>query len=198
MAQRPPTSSELNELATRAEAAPLGAWRRQEGGELEHFTLRRGQGEAELHLFAPAEAGDAVTRLLEAARADLPRLVAEVRRLRDEVEALQSEQKARPAAASAPAPARRAAEAMEIDDDAPLALAAPFHVGPKEMKAAQTDPLAALSVQVARALLPDAKEMERARLIAMAFAASRGQMDDFWAARKMRSTGKKTAAAKKK
>ena len=80
-----------------------------------------------------------------------------------------------------------AAEAQEIDDDdAVLALAAPFHVGPKEMKAAATDPLAALSVQVARALLPDAKEVERARLIAMAFAASRGQMDDFWAARKMR------------
>jgi hypothetical protein len=118
-----------------------------------------------------------------------------VRRLRDEVDTLQAEQKARPAAA-APAPARRAAEAMEIDDDAPLALAAPFHVGPKEMKAAQTDPLAALSVQVARALLPDAKEIERARLIAMAFAATRGQMDDFWAARKMRSATKKAESAK--
>ena len=79
-----------------------------------------------------------------------------------------------------------------------LALAAPFHVGPKEMKAAATDPLAALSVQVARALLPDAKEVERARLIAMAFAASRGQMDDFWAARKMRGGKKAAAAAKKK
>ena len=73
-------------------------------------------------------------------------------------------------------------------------MAAPFHVGPKEMKAAASDPLAALAVQVARALLPDAREVERARLIAMAFAATRGHMDDFWAARKMRG-GKKAAAA---
>ena len=41
-------------------------------------------------------------------------------------------------------------------------------------------------------------DYERARLIAMAFAASRGQMDDFWSARKMRGGTKKKAAAKKK
>jgi hypothetical protein len=196
MGQRPPTSSELNELAARAAAAPGGAWRKQEGGGLDHFTMRGGSGTGELHLYVPGEAGEAITRLLDAARADMPRLVAEIQRLRAEVEALQSEQSRRAAQpAAAPAPRRPAAEAQEIDDDdAVLALAAPFHVGPKEMKAAATDPLAALSVQVARALLPDAKEVERARLIAMAFAASRGQMDDFWAARKMRG-GKKTAAA---
>lgn len=195
MPQRPPTSSELENLATLAEAAPSGSWRKQEGGGLDHFTLRGGSGTADLHLYAPPEAGAAVTRLLEAARADMPRLVAEVQRLRAEVEALQSEQTQRAAkSTAAPAPRRPAAEAQEIDDgDAALALAAPFHVGPKEMKAAATDPLAALSVQVARALLPDAKEVERARLIAMAFAATRGNMDDFWAARKMR--GGKNAAA---
>ena len=194
MAQRPPTHSELQDLEARAEAAPSGSWRRQEGGGLDHFALRRGQGESEVHLYAPPDVGEAVTRLLEAARADLPRLVAEVRRLREEVDALQGERDARPAVKAAP---RATAAAMEIDEDAPLALAAPFHVGPKEMKAAQTDPLAALSVQVARALLPDAKEIERARLIAMAFAATRGQMEDFWSARKMRSAGKKAAAKKK-
>ena len=194
MAQRPPTHSELDDLATRAEAAPPGSWRKQEGDGLEHFTLRRGPGEADVHLYAPAEVGEALTRLAEAARADLPRLVAEVRRLREEVDALQAERASRPAPARA-AP-RVSPDSMEIDDDAPLALAAPFHVGPKEMKAAASDPLAALAVQVARALLPDAKEIERARLIAMAFAATRGQMDDFWSARKMRSAGKK--AAKKK
>jgi hypothetical protein len=85
-----------------------------------------------------------------------------------------------------------------MDDEAALSLAAPFRVGPKEMKAAQTDPLAALSVQVAKALQPDAKELERARLIAMAFAASKGDLDAFWAARKMRtqSTGGKTSRKK--
>ena len=194
MAHRPPTSTELDDLTARAEAVPTGTWRKQEGRGLDHFTLRGAAGTAELHLYAPAEAGAAVTRLLEAARADMPRLVAEVQRLRSEVEALQAERDQRAARpAAAPAPRRPVGEAQEIDDDAALALAAPFHVGPKEMKAAATDPLAALSVQVARALLPDAREVERARLIAMAFAASRGQMDDFWAARKMRG-GKKTAA----
>ena len=196
MAQRPPTHSELEDLAARAAAAPSGTWRKQEGGGLDHFTIRGGPGNGDVDLYAPAEAGAAITRLLDAARADMPRLVAEVQRLRAEVEALQSEQAQRAAKpAAAPAPRRPAAEAQEIgDDDAVLALAAPFHVGPKEMKAAATDPLAALSVQVARALLPDAKEVERARLIAMAFAASRGQMDDFWTARKMRG-GKKTAGS---
>jgi len=197
MAQRPPVSSELEDLAAHAAAAPSGTWRKQEGEGLEHFALRGASGTADLHLYAPAEAGEAVTRLFDAARADLPRLVAEVQRLRSEVEALQSE-KDRRVDKPAAAPARRPAmEDVEIDDDAALALAAPFHVGPKEMKAAASDPLAALSVQVARALLPDAKEVERARLIAMAFAATRGNMDDFWAARKMRA-GKKTAAPAKK
>ena len=193
MAQRPPTHSELEDLAARAAAAPSGTWRKQEGGALDHFTLRGAAGTADLHLYAPAETGEAVPRLLEAARADLPRLLAEVQRLRAEVEALQSERDRRAEKPAAAPPRRSAAEALEMDDDAALALAAPFHVGPKEMKAAASDPLAALAVQVARALLPDAKEVERARLIAMAFAASRGQMDDFWAARKMR--GGKTAAA---
>jgi hypothetical protein len=197
MAQRPPTNAELDDLAAAASAAPSGGWRKQEGGGLDHFTLRGTAGQPEAHLHAPEEVGAAVTRLLDAARADMPRLVAEVRRLRDEVEALQSERDQRASRpAAAPAPRRPAAEDHEIDDDAAVALSAPFHVGPKEMKAAAADPLAALSVQVARALLPDAKEVERARLIAMAFAASRGQMDDFWAARKMRG-GKKTAPAAK-
>ena len=197
---RPPTNAELDDLAARADAAPSGSWRKQEGGGLDHFTLRGALGTGDLHLYAPVEAGAAITRLLDAARADMPRVVAEVQRLRAEVEALQSEQAQRAAkSTAAPAPRRPAAEAQEIDDDdAVLALAAPFHVGPKEMKAAATDPLAALSVQVARALLPDAKEVERARLIAMAFAASRGQMDDFWAARKMRGGKKATAGAETK
>lgn len=200
MAQRPPTASELEDLAARAAAAPSGSWRKQEGEGLEHFALRGSAGAGDAHLYASPEAGKAITSLLDAARADVPRLVAEVQRLRAEVEMLQAEKDRRPdrPAAAAVVAKRPAMDDLEIDDDSALALAAPFHVGPKEMKAAATDPLAALSVQVARALLPDAKEIERARLIAMAFAASRGQMEDFWAARKMRGgTKKKKAAAKK-
>ena len=70
-------------------------------------------------------------------------------------------------------------------------------MGPKESKAAQTDPLVALSVQVARALQSDAKEIERARLIAMAFAASKGDLDSFWTARRMRAQSTKTAKTPK-
>src|SRR6187455_3352411 len=98
MPTRPPTGAELEDLAKRADRAPAGSWRKQEGDALDHFTLRGGSGD--LHLYAPAEAGEAVTRLLEAARADLPRLVDEVRRVRAEVETLQSE--SRPAAKPAP------------------------------------------------------------------------------------------------
>lgn len=196
MPTRPPTAAELQDLAARAAAAPAGAWRKQDGDALDHFTLRGASSGGDLHLYATPPAGEAVTRLLEAARADLPRLVDEVRRLRAEVDALQSEARRPAKAAPEAAPRARAAEVQEIDDEAPLALAAPFHVGPKEMKAAATDPLAALAVQVARALLPDAKEVERARLIAMAFAATRGHLDDFWAARKMRG-GKKAAGRKR-
>ena len=197
MKERPPTSSELDDLAARAAAAPPGTWRKQEGGGLDHFTLRGGSGTGDLHLYAPSAAGEAVTRLLDAARADMGRLVAEVQRLRAEVEALQTVP-ARRAEKQAAASAPRSPASLEIEDDAPLAMAAPFHVGPREMKAAASDPLAALAVQVARALLPDAKEVERARLIAMAFAATRGHMDDFWAARKMRGGTKAVAAQKKK
>jgi len=52
--------------------------------------------------------------------------------------------------------------------------------------AARSDPLAALSVQVAKALSPDASPVDRARLIAMAFAASQGDLETFWAARRQR------------
>jgi hypothetical protein len=189
MPTRPPTNAELDELATRADAAPAGAWRKQDGDAADHFTLRGGSAAGDLHLFAPGEAGEAITRLLDAARTDMPRLVDEVRRLRAEVDTLQSESRPAPRAAET-----KARPALDIADDAPLALSAAFHVGPKEMKAAASDPLAALAVQVARALQPDAKEVERARLIAMAFAATRGHMDDFWAARKMRGGGKKADA----
>jgi hypothetical protein len=64
------------------------------------------------------------------------------------------------------------------------------------MKAAKDDPLVALAVQVAKALQSDAREVERARLIAMAFAAARGDTAGFWAARAQR--GAKAKAEKKK
>jgi hypothetical protein len=131
----------------------------------------------------------------------VPRLAEEVKRLREEIDraraAAREARAARPAEKSERPAAPRVPEALPIDDDTALGLAAPFRVGPKEAKAAQTDPLVALAVQVARALQPDAKEIERARLIAMALAATRGDMDAFWAARKMRTT-KSAGTTKKK
>ena len=86
-----------------------------------------------------------------------------------------------------------------MDDDAALSLAAPFRVGPKEMKAAQTDPLAApLRSGGERPSSPTPKNSSAPALIAMAFAASKGDLDAFWAARKMRTQPEAGKAARKK
>jgi septal ring factor EnvC (AmiA/AmiB activator) len=200
---RPLSDDELKAILERAARLGDRGWRQQPEAALGVFTLRAADADDAVHLYAPPDKGRAIVETLESARQDLPRLAEEVRRLREEVDNARA--KAREAARARPAEKDeraaappRAAEAFAMDDDAALSLAAPFRVGPKEMKAAQTDPLAALSVQVAKALQPDAKEIERARLIAMAFAASKGDLDAFWAARKMRTppAGGKTGRKK--
>lgn len=187
----------MDALVGRAEVLPDRGWRQQEGGGVDLFVLRAPDDEI-VHLYARRERGQALVEGLDAARVELPRLVEEVRRLRAQLD----EQRARPAGppeakAQAPAQAQTPtrAEPAAVDDEGALSLAAPFRVGPREVRAAKDDPLAALSVQVARALSGDAKEVERARLIAMAFAASRGDMEAFWSARRMRTT---PGAGKKK
>lgn len=196
--RRPHTEAELDALAERGAALSDRGWRHQETDGLDFFALRDPTGEQVLHLYARPEAGRQVVAALDAARVELPRLVSEVKRLRGALE----EAKSRPAAKAAPAPAapppaRGRPDEVPVDEDTPLGLSAAFRVGPREAKAAQTDPLAALAVQVAKALSSDAKELERARLIAMALAASRGDLEAFWAARKMRATGGKPAGKKK-
>lgn len=132
----------------------------------------------------------------ERAHRAVPRLVDTVRRLRREADAAreeaarlgQKEKTARPAAAD---PDKQgAAEALGS------LLSAPFNVSPKAAAAAKSDPLAALAVQVARALGEGAPDIERARLIAMALAATQGEMDRFWEARRQRPP--RQAAARKK
>jgi len=201
-AGRPLTDGELEAMVARAGTLGDRGWRQQPDAGLGLFTLRVADADDAVHLYAPEARGRAIVEALESARQDLPRLVEEVQRLRQEIEtaraAAREAGRARPAEkGEAPAPAR-AEEAFALDDDAGLGLAAPFRVGPKEAKAAQTDPLVALSVQVARALQADAKEIERARLIAMAFAASKGDLDGFWSARKMRTQSAGKAGARKK
>jgi hypothetical protein len=202
-ANRPLSDDELTAILERAARLGDRGWRQQPEAGLGVFALRVADADDAVHLYAPPDKGRAIVETLESARQDLPRLAEEVRRLREEADraraAAREAARARPAEkGERPAAPPRAAEAFAVDDDAALSLAAPFRVGPKEMKAAQTDPLAALSVQVAKALQPDAKEIERARLIAMAFAASKGDLDAFWSARKMRtsSTGGKTSRKK--
>jgi len=202
-ANRPLSDDELQAILERAARLGDRGWRQQPDAGLGVFTLRAADADDAVHLYAPQDKGRAIVETLESARQDLPRLAEEVRRLREEADrartaAREAARSRPPDKGERPAAPPRAAEAFAVDDDSALSLAAPFRVGPKEMKAAQTDPLAALSVQVAKALQPDAKEIERARLIAMAFAASKGDLDAFWAARKMRTqpAGAKTSRKK--
>jgi hypothetical protein len=200
---RPLSDEEVKAILERAARLGDRGWRQQPEAGLGVFTLRVADADDAVHLYAPADKGRAIVEALESVRQDLPRLAEEVRRLRQEADSARATAReaarARPAEKDVrPAAPPRAAEAFAMEDEAALSLAAPFRVGPKEMKSAQTDPLAALSVQVAKALQPDAKEIERARLIAMAFAASKGDLDAFWSARKMRTQPGAARAARKK
>jgi hypothetical protein len=135
------------------------------------------------------------------ALAAVPRLAAEVRRLRGRLQDMETEESRRekearrgkPAERDTEKPARAPAEPAE---DLASLLAAPFRVSARSAAAAKDDPLAALAVQVARSLSDEAGEVERARLIAMAFAAAEGNMDAFWQARRQRSLSKLSALAK--
>jgi hypothetical protein len=156
----------------------------------------------EIALTLEQERGKAWVQPDEAARRALravPRLVAEVRRLRERVGGLESEQdrlakEAKRAGKAEPEPRARV-EAAPPDDLGSL-LAAPFRVSAKAAAAAKDDPLAALAIQVAKSLAEDASEVERARLIAMAFAAAEGNLETFWTARRQRSLGKLAGLAK--
>jgi hypothetical protein len=174
---------DLEAIEKRAAALARGQWRRGRLGAADVFVQREaGQDAAQLH--AAEDVGEAVM----AAGGDLKALAAEVRRLQAEVEELQAR------AAPKGAPAAKARPSAELEEEASGLLAAPFHVSAKAAKAAQTDPLVALAVQASKALQPDAKEIERARLIAMSLAATSGDMEAFWSARRQR--GGKTSKKK--
>lgn len=167
---------DLEAVEKRAAALGRGQWRRARLGSSDVFVQREaGQDAAQLH--AAEDVGEAVMN----AGGDLKALAAEVRRLQAQVDEAETR-------ASKATPAAKAQPPGPADEEASSLLAAPFRVGPKAMKAAQTDPLVALAVQAARATQPDAKEIERARLIAMSLAATTGDMEAFWAARRQRST----------
>jgi hypothetical protein len=176
-----PSAAELSEVEERA--ARAARWRRLEGDALAAFVLREGPGREPAHLYAPAELGEALTRVA----ADAGRLAAALRKERSAAEDLRSRLERAESRDPARGARREATSDIFAEEEAAVSLAAPFRVGPKAVHAAKTDPLTALAVQVARAMQPEAPEVERARLIAMAFAASRGDMEGFWAARRQRA-----------
>jgi hypothetical protein len=138
--------------------------------------------------------------LAESVGQKLPRLREELRAARAEAEslraALEKEKEYLERASRQPHPphSRRREEPDEQAEAAGALLAAPFRVSAKAAAAARADPLAALAVQVAKALSPEASAVDRARLIAMAFAASQGDFEAFWAARRQRKTPAKPNA----
>jgi hypothetical protein len=136
---------------------------------------------------------------LAAVRA-VPSLVAEVKRLRRAVmehEDRRREEHARKGVAPEPAPVRAPEIPEGVLDDLGSLLSAPFRVSSRAATAAKDDPLAALAVQVARATGDGAPEKERARLIAMAFAAAEGDLDGFWEARRSRKAPGSAPARKR-
>ncbi len=135
---------------------------------------------------------DTLAQKIPRVRDDLRAARAEADELRAALEKEKSSAKARPAVA-APGDARSEAVVRETEEMGAL-LAAPFRVSARATAAARTDPLAALAVQVAKALAADAGPVERARLIAMAFAASQGDLEAFWAARRQRKAAARPIA----
>lgn len=134
----------------------------------------------------------------ERAHKAVPRLVEAVRRLRREVASAREEAERAEGRASEkkPAPLPDPAKEGAVEALGSL-LSAPFNVSPRAASQAKDDPLKALAVQVAKALADGAPEIERARLIAMALAASQGDMERFWEARKQRAPRKPAAPRKK-
>jgi len=173
-------NGDVTELLASAERFAKGRWRRDRRG-VDTYVLRNGDESAEL--IASEETATALLDLLASAPAELAARDRELRRLRERIEDLEARQ-AETAAATTRAPKRREPATLE---DTPLALVAPFHPSPQLVAAAKQDPLLALAVQATKAMQPDAKELERARLNAMSYAASRRDMDAFWSASKQRS-----------
>lgn len=173
--------------------------------------LDHGEGDGELaELLRLAPAGSTISFQLESGRDGrawvkpdeaaervhkaVPRLVETIRRLRREAEAAREEVDRLSKKEKLPPP--RDTDKQGAADALGSLLSAPFNVSPRAASAAKDDPLVALAVQVAKALGEGAPDIERARLIAMALAATQGEMDRFWEARKQRAPRKAAAGRK--
>jgi len=173
-----------------------GTWRKDDEAPLSRWSLRTGGKRYEVWTDPPT--ADALFALLQALPATIERLERERDRIAGEVDALtaardalQRRQSQGAAARPAPAPSKAERGSSASLDDVPLAMIGTFRADdPKLKAAAKKDPLVALAVQVAKATDPDASELDRARLRAMATAVSRGDLETFWAASAERSKKK--------
>ncbi len=194
---KPNGTPDVDGLARRLDGLARRRWSSADG--LACLTL--GAGEAEITLYARPAAAAAFLETVGAAGAVLEDARAEVATLQRRVETLERQVAAARDAepdSRRPAAARRGATTAGARaatlEDLPAALIAPFHPDARTLKAATENPLVALAVQAARTMQPEAGELERARLLAMAYAASTGDMTRFWAARTQRSAKKMRSA----
>lgn len=179
-------------------AAVTGDWQREDAS-LEQWTLRA--GDRPLRFAADRATGNAITRGLAA----VPELVAKLQNknhaLAEEIDQLHAAldaAKRRPAAPataaaavkSAVPPSKAAKPELSSLEHVPLAMIGGFTLTPKLKDAAKKDPLVALAVQVDKAMSPDASDLDRARLVAMANAIARGDLATFWSASTERSKKK--------
>jgi hypothetical protein len=175
-----------------------GTWRKDDEAPLSRWSLRTGGKRYEVWTDPPT--ADALFALLQALPATVERLERERDRLAGEVDELTAERdalqrKQSHGTTSRPAPAKAERAPSASLDDVPLAMIGTFRADdPKIKAAAKKDPLMALAVQIAKATDPDASELDRARLRAMATAVSRGDLNTFWAASAERSKKKLTGA----
>lgn len=178
-------------------AAVTGDWQREDAS-LEQWTLR--SGDRTLRFAADRATGNAITRGLAA----VPELVLKLQSKNealaaevDELHAKLDEAKRRPTApapaaankSAAPPPKASKPELSSLEH-VPLAMIGGFTLTPKLKEAAKKDPLVALAVQVDKAMGPDASDLDRARLVAMANAIARGDLTTFWSASTERSKKK--------
>ena len=165
-------------------AALTGTWKRDDE-RLARWTLRAGGA---LYAFtADDETGTAIVsalqrlpEVIDALRKERDTLAAERDDLQDELKhAAKRPMPAQHGPAAAPRPAAGTSTSLA---DVPLSMIGTFSVSPKVQAAAKKDPLMALVVQIDKAMKPEASDLDRARLLAMAAAVSRGDLDTFWAA----------------
>ncbi|HEY2385453.1 MAG TPA: hypothetical protein VGK30_00710 [Candidatus Binatia bacterium] len=186
---------DADRLARRLDGLARRRWSISDG----FASLSLGIGEEEITLYARPAAADALLETITAAGAALEDARAEVATLEKRVATLEREvasahEEARTRAARGGGAERGAAPAGRKHgaslEDLPAALIAPFQPNARTLAAAKEDPLIALAVQATKAMQDDASEVERARLLAMAYAASTGDLTRFWAARTQRSAKK--------